>query len=375
MPVYQEKNKSKWTKDGRSWYFLAMYTTLDGARKQKESKKYYTKKEAQIAERQFLENCAHEDIDSSNLTFKDLKEKFFDFKKNKISEGTLNTYHTQSKFLEWFDKFKISSLNVQKFDKWQSYMYDQENTISFKNDVLTLLKSILNYGIKRLSLDLNKFYSNIIPFEDPNSAKKEMEFYTYKEYCQFIAVEEDLLFKALFETLYFLGLRKGELRGLQWKFVDFEKRRVQIKFQIPSRLNVSDYELTKLKTKASYRILPIPNRLYEWLKALYNQNKQYTNFNDDWFIFGNVLPISKEKIKDRKDRNISLANIKYIRVHDFRHSCASFLINNGASIVLVAKYLGHSNIQETLKTYAHMYKDELDAMTNIIDQLQKNTKI
>ena len=99
MPVYQEKNKSKWTKDGRSWYFLAMYTTLDGARKQKESKKYYTKKEAQIAERQFLENCAHEDIDSSNLTFKDLKEKFFDFKKNKISEGTLNTYHTQSKFL------------------------------------------------------------------------------------------------------------------------------------------------------------------------------------------------------------------------------------------------------------------------------------
>ena len=375
MPVYQEKNKSKWTKDGRSWYFLAMYTTLDGARKQKESKKYYTKKEAQIAERQFLENCAHEDIDSSNLTFKDLKEKFFDFKKNKISEGTLNTYHTQSKFLEWFDKFKISSLNVQKFDKWQSYMYDQENTISFKNDVLTLLKSILNYGIKRLSLDLNKFYSNIIPFEDPNSTKKEMEFYTYKEYCQFIAVEEDLLFTSLFETLYFLGLRKGELRGLQWKFVDFEKRRVQIKFQIPSRLNVSDYELTKLKTKASYRILPIPNRLYEWLKALYNQNKQYTNFNDDWFVFGNVLPISKEKIKDRKDRNISLANIKYIRVHDFRHSCASFLINNGASIVLVAKYLGHSNIQETLKTYAHMYKDELDAMTNIIDQLQKNTKI
>lgn len=371
MPVYQEKNKKKWTKDGRSWYFLAMYTSLDGTRKQKESKKYSTKKEALEAERKFLDNCAHEGIDTANLTFQQLKEKFFEFKKNKVAEGTLNTYYAQSKFLEWFDKFKISSLNVQIFDRWQSYMYEQENTISFKNDVLTLLKSILNYGIKRLSLDLNKFYSNIIPFEDPNAIKKEMEFYTYKEYCEFIKVEDDLLYKTLFETLYFLGLRKGELRGLQWKYVNFEKKTVHIKYQIPSRLNVSDYKLTKLKTKASDRILPIPDRLFGWLTTLYSQKKQYTNFSDEWFVFGDISPISKEKIKDRKDRNIAEANIKYIRLHDFRHSCASLLINNGASIVLVAKYLGHSNIQETLRTYAHMYKDELDEMTNIINRLQK----
>ena len=372
MAIYQEKNKDKCTKDGRSWYFRVYYKNIQGIRKQKISKMFSTKREALEAERKFLESCSHENVDAKNMTFKELKERFFEFKKNKVSEGTLKTYQMQSKFIEWFDNIKVNDLDVQKFDKWQSYMYEQENTISFKNDVLTLLKSVLNYGIKRLSLDLNKFYSNIILFEDPDAIKKEMDFYTYQEYCEFIKVEEDLLYKTLFETLYFLGLRKGELRGLQWKYINFEKKTIHIKYQIPSRFDIADYKLTKLKTKASDRTLPIPNRLFEWLTLLYEQNKQYINFSEEWFVFGNILPISKEKIKDRKDKNSQQANIKNIRVHDFRHSCASFLINNGASIVLVAKYLGHSNIQETLRTYAHMYKDELDEMAKIINNLQKS---
>jgi len=60
---------------------------------------------------------------------------------------------------------------------------------------------------------------------------------------------------------------------------------------------------------------------------------------------------------------------KGIRIHGFRHSCASLLINNGASIALVSKYLGHGNISITLNTYTHMYKSELENMTNILNKL------
>ena len=44
-------------------------------------------------------------------------------------------------------------------------------------------------------------------------------------------------------------------------------------------------------------------------------------------------------------------------MHDFRHSCASLLINNGANVTVVAKYLGHANIEQTLNTYSHMFID------------------
>ena len=53
MAVYQENDKSKWTKDGRSWYFRCYYTDIYGVSRQKQSKFYKTKTEAKIAESEF----------------------------------------------------------------------------------------------------------------------------------------------------------------------------------------------------------------------------------------------------------------------------------------------------------------------------------
>ena len=52
-------------------------------------------------------------------------------------------------------------------------------------------------------------------FTKPNEIKKEMEFFTIDEFKKFISVESDILYKPLFETLYYMELRIGELRGLQ----------------------------------------------------------------------------------------------------------------------------------------------------------------
>ena len=92
-------------------------------------------------------------------------------------------------------------------------------------------------------------------------------------------------------------------------------------------------------------------------------------FSEEWFVFGNELPFRETTIQMRKNKYCKLAKVKQIRIHDFRHSCASFLINNGASIVLVSKYLGHSKISITLDTYTHLYKNELLEVSNIIDTL------
>lgn len=99
---------------------------------------------------------------------------------------------------------------------------------------------------------------------------------------------------------------------------------------------------------------------------------QFTNYKDSQFIFGADLPLGDDAIRRRKIRNSKLANIKQIRTHDFRHSCASLLINNGADITLVAKFLGHSKIDETLNTYAHMFQNKLTNIIGIIDSLNDN---
>ena len=100
---------------------------------------------------------------------------------------------------------------------------------------------------------------------------------------------------------------------------------------------------------------------------------KYTNFKENWFVFGNTVPLGDDAIRRRKNNDCKLAGVKQIRIHDFRHSCASLLINNGADITLVAKYLGHSKIDETLNTYSHMFKNKLNNIINLIDTLDNNT--
>ena len=71
-------------------------------------------------------------------------------------------------------------------------------------------------------------------------------------------------------------------------------------------------------------------------------------------------------------KNCEKAGVKQIRLHDFRHSCASLLIYKGASINMVSKFLGHSKIEETLNTYTHLYSNALSDITNLIDEMNES---
>mgnify|MGYP002566863453 CR=1 FL=1 len=113
------------------------------------------------------------------------------------------------------------------------------------------------------------------------------------------------------------------------------------------------------------------NFLSKDLSNLYNDNTNYYDFKDSWYVFGNIDPLAVTTLLDKKTKNAFIARVKDIRIHDFKHSCASLLIDSGANITLVAKYLGHSKIDETLNTYSHMYQNRLDTIVNIIELQNK----
>ena len=112
----------------------------------------------------------------------------------------------------------------------------------------------------------------------------------------------------------------------------------------------------------------MPKILENDLKELKKEYSKYSNFSNKWFVYGGIAPLKDTTIANKKNIACKNAKIKEIRIHDFRHSCASLLINNGASLPLVSKYLGHSNITTTLNTYTHMFKNELQ---DIVDSLNK----
>ena len=158
---------------------------------------------------------------------------------------------------------------------------------------------------------------------------------------------------------------------LTWKDIYFDKKVLSVNKQITQRNNRVKFEFSDTKTRDSRRIVPITKVLLNDLKMLYEQDKKdYYGFNDDFFVVSDAKPIADSNIYLRRTKLATLAGLKVIRIHDFRHSCASLLINNGANVTLVAKYLGHTKIEETLNTYSHMFSTALDSVVSVIDSLE-----
>ena len=168
-------------------------------------------------------------------------------------------------------------------------------------------------------------------------------------------------------------IMRGELRGLQWKDIDLERKTLSVRKQITDRCGtVKKFKFVVPKTQNSIRTLKMPETLVNSLKKTKLEAKQLNGFNENYFVAGDAFPINSNALADCKNTNCEKAGVKQIRLHDFRHSCASLLINKGANIQVVAKYLGHTKIEETLKTYSHLFISTLDEIINVIDTLEDN---
>ena len=207
-------------------------------------------------------------------------------------------------------------------------------------------------------------------FNNPNKPPKEMQFYTWEEFKQFLSVIDDIKWKALFEVLFFCGLRRGELRGLSWDNIDFFNHELSVVKNVVQEGESGDYIVTTPKTRTSVRTLPVPERVMNDLHELYLQEKKQYGFTNKWYVFGDKEPLSANILRHHKNDYTREAGVKQIRIHDFRHSCASVLINNGASIMVVAKFLGHAKIDETLNTYSHLFKNKMDEIVQTMNNLE-----
>lgn len=368
MPIYKIKNG---TKDGRNYYFRALYTNIDGTRKQYKSKKFTTRQETQEAESNFI--LKHDKYltknASSDMTFSELIELYFEYQTNKVKLTTFETYEDRKKYFECIGKVRVKDLDINHFEHWKKKMYKYDISNGYRNYIYKFFKAILNYGMTWHDLDFSHMYRKLTNFTDPNEIKKEMLFYTIDEFKQFISVVDNLSYTCFFKTLYYCGLRKGEAKALNWKDIDFNNMTISTNKTLSENVCGQKYVITSPKTKTSNRILPIPLDLQNSLKQLYEEQQIKDNFNENWFVFGNKEPLKNDTIRSRKNKYSKLAKVKQIRIHDFRHSTASLLINSGANITIVAKYLGHAKVEETLNTYSHLFKGKMDEILNIINQI------
>ena len=257
-----------------------------------------------------------------------------------------------------FDKYlsDLSTLTYKDMDKpfmlsIRSKISQLEISAVVKNKLIGIIKGTFKYLSEYYDLsDTSKVLKNF-KRETP-----EMNIWTPQEFKQF---EDSLVGKydsyiPFFHLLFWSGMRKGEARALLIDDLDIENSAISINKSM-RRYKTS---LKPPKTATSKRKIKIDINTLELLKPLKSHEK---------WLFGDYKPLNLNMINKAFQYGIEKSGLKKIRIHDLRHSHATFLICSGANIVAVSKRLGHKSINMTLSTYTHLLKEAESELVEIIN--------
>lgn len=408
MPIYTEKIK----KNGKSvekkvnsqkQYYIRTYIEDEfGNRKQitRHNKKWLGRDgyiKAMQEEVRLKNETIIKDEKNKNITLKELKNKYLEHIKSRIDMDTLKAKETKlNHFCEidntnqviTFPNQRIKRITKDMYVEWQNQMKAKKYHHGKKNCDYSIehLNRIHNEIVLMFNYAINEHLMNINPaiqagkfgtLKEIKLSKKNKNYsvINYSEYLRLMQVTiDDKKYNTLFDLMFSCGPRAGEIRAFKIKDYSYEKKQLMVNFTM-SKKN----ELKEPKTTSSKSIIDLDDILNEKINNLINNMKKESGYNDEWYIFNGKTPISSRAMNYNKDKYFKLAGIdKHLRLHDFRHSCATWLFSIGTPITVISKILRHQDISITMKTYTHLieedYRRELTRINNIKQDQKQDQK-
>lgn len=287
------------------------------------------------------------------LLFEDAYNQYLKYIENRLKLQSKESikYKFKDIILPYFKNYNIYEIKENDYIEFQNIINKKNYSYNYKKNIHFTISGFLNYCIKFLNLEEN-IAKKVGCFKKLNERKKEQNFYNNKEFKKFIKNINEKVYKQFFILMFLTGTRPGEAMAL--KFSDLKKYYIDINKTISEH---GKREINSPKSLTSYRKISIDKKLYKELINLKNEyDKKYNYKNYDYFIFGGIKPLSPTSINRRKEKACKLANIKKIKLHEFRHSHATLLLNKKIIINEISKRLGHSDVSITLNTYTHTSK-------------------
>ena len=224
------------------------------------------------------------------------------------------------------------------------------------------LQGVLALAVRRRMIGMNPF--DLLTSDDrpKREAKREAHEWTPEDVAALLEASRKLAAKKearqsytlLLQLAATLGLRLGEILGLQWQDLDTSENLLHVRRQW---LRSGEYGPTK--TPAGVRTIPVPNgdtglrqALLEWKLA-----SPFKGDDDPIFAARSGRPLGHRNATRRgfeaaRDEAGLPSDLTF---HDLRHMAASRLIDAGLDVVTIAELLGHGDPNITLRTYAHRF--------------------
>ncbi len=250
----------------------------------------------------------------------------------------------------------------------------------------TLLKAALMNDL------ILKHPMNGVRYTKPVRAKDDIKFLTREEQKIFLNQAKRSHNYKQYALILETGLRTGELIGLTWDAIDFEKRTLTVNKTLEYRHKQGYWRAGPPKTPESYRTIPLTNRAYEILKALWDNRKHRKTSHllsetleyidrrtgtTSTLVMSNLVFINWRTGEPAKNSSYDThlyklcdeAGIKRFSMHALRHTYATRAIEAGMQPKVLQKLLGHSSIKTTMDRYVHVTTDSMD---QAIKQFENN---
>lgn len=354
-------------KVGNSWGFtLTIGFDENGKRLQKRYGKFKTKKEAEKACNEIIYQIEHGTfIIPNELTVeKYLNEWLETYCKQKLTPCTYSGYkvNVENHIIPALGKIplqKLQAVQVQRLYNSKLKSCNNPNgelSPASIRYIHAVLRKALNQAIKMQYIQHNICDA----VELPKIKNTEAQFLDKQQVIETLNALKDTEIYTPILLAISLGLRRGELLGLQWKDFDFKNNMVSIsRSYLPVKENGQIF--SECKTQKSHRTLAVPENVMDYLKQ--ERVKQYENklfYGSDYKNYDLVYcnsdgtPVSPTAFNHRFTKTLKEKDLPHIRVHDLRHTNASLMLSQGVPMKVASERLGHTTIAITMDLYSHI---------------------
>lgn len=299
-----------------------------------------------------------------NATLEELYAAYMDYRQVSVRITTLNgdKQKYNAHISPELGCISINELTPDILSTWKVNLVKKDMSELFTNQIIGVLKGILNYGLTH-NYAIEQACMNELGRVKIKRIPNEREILTYAEIDRFLDTfrKDDPIELDYYQYFYALsrsGMRPNEFRGLQVKNLHFDY--INVNHDITSKVSGQGDILQHCKNDYSVRDVLMPNDIMIMLR---NRTKGYRP-ND--FIFGKEKAFRETNIKRQLDKHLELAGLRHITIYGFRHSHATHLIRNGVMVKVVSSRLGHKDIQTTLNTYQHLFKEDQQSVLKLL---------
>ena len=301
---------------------------------------------------------------------------WLDSTKSNIEVSTYSSYQLYvNKTNDYFDgmNMTLNELEAKHIQDFYTYLLSEKGLSA--NTVIhyhAILKKALQYAV-RMDILLKNPMDKV---ERPKVPKFVGSFYNPEEVNKLIKVVKSKPIELAVIVGVFYGLRRSEIIGLKWSAIDFVNETISIKHTVLQTTVDNKFTLIqkdRAKTNSSIRTLPLVPEFKDLLLNLEEKQKENKrlcgncyNYDYDGYIYvdemGNL--IKPNYITQNFKIILKNNNLRHIRFHDLRHTCASILLNKGLSLKEIQEWLGHSSFSTTANIYAHLEKESKEKVAN-----------